>query len=142
MLEPSTLLAEWTGGRGAVTISRLGSRVIYLRLVGVAEQPAAATIEQALDQVFAQTTSVATFWDLEKLVNYHSDVRVRSTQFLLAHRSRLHSVHAYSISKVVTMGVAVASLALGGLIQAHKTRAQFDAALHELTMGAQPPISR
>jgi hypothetical protein len=133
MLEASTQLAAWRNERGEVTVSRLGRRVVYLRLIGFADQPVARVIEQALQPMLAQNSTVACFWDLEKLVNYHSDVRVVSTQVLLSQRARLDSVHAFSTSKLVTMGVSVASLALGGLIQMHKTRALFEAALREAT---------
>jgi hypothetical protein len=52
---------------------------------------------------------------------------------LLSNRAKLDSVHAFSTSKLVTMGVTVASLALGGLIQMHKARPQFEAALRSAT---------
>jgi hypothetical protein len=135
VLETMLLVASWRGDRGEVTISRLESRLVYLRLVGIAEQPAAKVIEQALEQVFSQTRSAVVFWDLEKLVNYHSDVRVCSTSVLLAHRARLKAMHAYSASKIVAMGMAVASLALGGLIQMHKNRPAFETALRAASHG-------
>jgi hypothetical protein len=135
VLDAMLPVASWRGDRGEVTISRLESRLVYLRLAGIADQPASKVIEQALDQVFSQTRSVVLFWDLEKLVNYHSDVRVCSTNVMLAHRARLKAVHAYSTSKIVAMGMAVVSLALGGLIQMHKNRLAFETALRAASHG-------
>ena len=121
--------ACWRSEQGEVTISRRGLRVAVLRLTGITDQPAAPIIERTLTQLFAETTQLHTFWDLEQLVNYHSDVRVFSTRVLLAHRAKLASVHTLSTSRIVGMGVSVANLALGGIIQMHKTRDSFDQAL-------------
>jgi hypothetical protein len=64
--------------------------------------------------------------------NYHSDVRVYSTNVLLANRKVVQSVHTVSTSKIVAMGVSVTNLALGGLITNHKTAISFEAALREV----------
>jgi hypothetical protein len=126
-----SLLATWRGADGEADVQQWGPYVTCVRLVGTAEQSAAKVISRALEQAFATGKHLDVFWDLEKLVNYHSDVRTVSTRVLLTHRAQLASVHAYSTSKIVSMGVSVASLALGGLIQAHKTRSSFDRAIQK-----------
>ncbi len=125
-------VAIWKGSHGEVEISRMGPAVAHVRMAGVAEQAAAPVIEVALSSVFAGTHSLHTFWDLRELVQYHSAVRVVSTNVLLNHRAHLLSVHTLSTKKIVAMGVAVANLALGGMIENHTTAASFDGALRHV----------
>ncbi len=125
-------VAIWKGSQGEVEISRVGSSVALLRMVGVAEHAAAPVIEVALSSLFAGAHSLHTFWDLRDLVQYHSAVRVVSTNVLLNHRSSVLSVHTLSTSKIVAMGVAVANLALGGIVENHTNAASFEGALRHL----------
>jgi hypothetical protein len=122
----------WKGSQGEVEISRCGSAVALVRMAGAAEHGAAPVIEVALSSLFAGGHSLHTFWDLRDLVQYHSNVRVVSTNVLLNNRPRVLSVHTLSNSKIVSMGVAVANLALGGIIENHTTAASFEAALRQL----------
>jgi hypothetical protein len=130
-LRSAVSLGNWRGESGEAKVSQLSKYVTLVRLVGQAEQAAAPIIFRSLEQAFAAGHSLDVFWDLEKLINYHSDVRTESTRVLLTHRPQLHSMHTYSISKLVSMGVSVANLALGGIIRMHKGRATFDAAVQE-----------
>jgi hypothetical protein len=122
-------IASWSGAQGELEIYRLRAHVVCLRMIGNVEQPAAKVIESTLAAAFKGGKRLQTFWELGELVSYHSDVRIYSTNVLLANRSQLESLHTYSTSKVVAMGIAVANLALGGIITAHKTRDSFDQAL-------------
>jgi hypothetical protein len=130
LLSGAEIVGRWSGSQGEVEVSRLRNVVAYVRMSGVAEQAAGKTIERALEQIFARSEQLHTFWDLRDLVNYHSDVRVCSTNALLAQRKKkLIAVHTLSTSKIVAMGVSVANLALGGMVQNHKTSASFELAL-------------
>ena len=120
---------RWNGSQGEVEVVGVRARIAYVRMAGVAEQAAGRVIERALTQVFMGAESLDTFWDLRDLVNYHSDVRVLSTNVLLANRRKLQSVHTLSTSKIVAMGIAVANLALGGIITNHKTPQSFEFAI-------------
>src|SRR6266516_2972993 len=77
----------------------------------------------------AAAAPVHTFWDLEALVNYHTEVRTACTRALLDNKPRVASIHAFSHSVIVRMGVAVANVALGGTIRSYQQRAPFEAAL-------------
>jgi hypothetical protein len=130
LLSGAESVAKWTGAQGEVEILRLRDVVAYLRMSGIAEQPAGKVIERALEQIFARSKQLHTFWDLRDLVNYHTDVRVCSTNALLAQRKKkLAAVHTLSTSKIVAMGVSVANLALGGMVQNHKTAVSFELAV-------------
>ena len=49
-------------------------------------------------------------------------MRTEWTHWLVTHRARLDDLHIVARSKLVTMGVAVANLALGGIIKLHAQR--------------------
>jgi len=98
-------------------------------MTGNVEQPAGRVIEVALESVFRSSQGVHTFWDLRDLVSYHSDVRVCSTNVMVAHRKLLRSVHALTTSKIVAMGVSVANLALGGIVTHYKSAQEFERAV-------------
>ena len=125
-------VAIWKGSQGEVEISRSGPVVAIVRMAGVAEHAAAPVIEVALSSLFTGGHSFHTFWDLRDLVQYHSSVRVVSTNVLLSNRPKVLSIHTLSTSKIVAMGVAVANLALGGMIENHTNAASFEGALRHV----------
>ena len=124
-------LGIWKDARGEVEVLRLRPSLAYIRMVGVAGEPAGQLIERIFAKEFASPPRLYTFWDLRDLQNYHSEVRIRSTHALLASRARLQSVHAFSRNRLVAMGVSVANLAMGGIIKAHTSAETFDAALEQ-----------
>lgn len=75
-----------------------------------------------------------TFWDLEQLERYDSGVRVHATQALLDNRAHVICVKVLAKSKIVRMGVAVANLALGGMIENLDTRLLFERALSQAVL--------
>ncbi len=125
-------LGTWRDARGEVEVLRLRASIAYIRMVGVAGEPAGQLIERLFAKEFAGQPRLHTFWDLRDLQNYHSEVRIRSTNALLAVRPRLQSVHAFSRSRLVAMGVSVANLAIGGIAKTHTSAESFDAALDEI----------
>ena len=60
--------------------------------------------------------------------NYESSCRVELTAWVLGHRDRT-SLHIGLRSRLVAMGVSVANLALGSLIQVHNDMRSLAAAL-------------
>jgi hypothetical protein len=65
------------------------------------------------------------FFDVYLLENYESALRVQMTRWVDARRATLAELHVLHHSKLVAMGVAVANLALGGIINSHTRRATF-----------------
>ena len=84
-------------------------------------------------------TLLIDFWDMP---SYDSQLRVSMTEWALEHRSRLEPTHMLARSPIVRMGVAVANLALGGLIKAYALRANYDAAVKQLNPPAKPARRR
>ena len=54
--------------------------------------------------------------------NYDSELRTEWTRWLLRNRARLEDIQIVAGSKIVAMGVSVANVALGGIIQSHPKR--------------------
>ena len=115
---------------GSVTL--VVPKMVVIAIHGQIPESMAAPIASALEAHVVAHDEIWTFWDLEFLVQYHSSLRVLCTQVLWKHRKKVRSVHAFAKSKLVRMGVAVADLALGGIITTHATRAPFAAALEKV----------
>jgi len=126
------VLGSWHGPNGSLEIKQLSERVVYLRCVGANDQPAGLLIERSLERHFSQFPTLTMFWDLAELTSYHSDLRVCTTRVLISHRKQLEAIHAYAQSKLVWMGISVASLALGGIVKNHRSRESFEAALKKM----------
>ena len=76
---------------------------------------------------------VRSFWDLEALVNYHSDVRVLATQALVRNWSKVGDLLTLATNRVVKMGVAVANVALRGRVKNTENRQEFERAFRAAT---------
>ena len=74
------------------------------------------------------------FCDWAEMNGYDSEIRNMYTQWIASNRSRL-KVHILVGSKLVSMGVSVANLALGGSLVGYTNRTAFEAALRSTRMG-------
>ncbi|EYF08030.1 Hypothetical protein CAP_7052 [Chondromyces apiculatus DSM 436] len=75
------------------------------------------------------------FLDLNELDSYDTPARVRLTAWLQSLRQRTDAIHVSTRSRLVSMGVAVANLALEGALLRYgpDNRARYDAALQQAT---------
>lgn len=99
-----------------------------VRLQGHGEAEFAAPIIEAY-QGLQKTPAAHLFFDAEELDNYESSLRVELTQCFFPERERLASFHVLVRSKLVAMGVSVANLALGGIVNSTSDRKRFKARL-------------
>ena len=81
-----------------------------------------AWIEMA-DRIVERGPRIAGIFDWLGMEAYDSDVRKRLTEWGMRHRKELVEIHIAHSSALVRMGVSVANIALGGLIQPHANRA-------------------
>lgn len=93
-------------------------------------------VELAESQVALAGAAVAQqkvrfFIDAEELQGYDSDARNLLTKWCVTHLGDLAEVHILSGVRIVSMGVAVANIALSGTLEAHETWDAFRAAFHE-----------
>ena len=103
VLEFPVVMSVATVGRGSVAHFECpeGSAafshersVVLVKMVGRVDAAVAKQIAAALDTVLGRSQQpLATFFDLQALEHYHSDVRVLCTKALLRNWSKVASVH-------------------------------------------------
>ena len=123
-----------SGGSGAETDrGALGvwvrPPILLIQLSGFGAEKFAELIIEDFDQIMGRKQQAQIFFEMGGMQNYESGLRTHLTSHFAAHRSQIHSLHVFTRSRLVSMGVAVANLALGGLITTHEERASFHAAL-------------
>lgn len=120
---------RYTTSRGVMLIRRPARHVEVISGHGFAEEAFIEPILASRDEIVLECGEIALFDDLERVTGYDTAVRVRLTAWGREHRSHIVAHHILTRSKLVAMGVSVASLALGGAIEAHSRRDSFDGAL-------------
>ncbi len=136
-IEKGPAFEVWQGS-GAMRLdwTRQGALRIIVAGHGHAEYAAPVTRRfEALLRSTQRITILADFWDMP---GYDSGLRVELSAWGAGHRS-IFDLHVVSRSKLVTMGVAVASLAMGGT-KSHSQRASFDAEAKALGFVINPPM--
>lgn len=89
----------------------------------------ATPIIAAFDEILKAGSKVEIFFDMGKMDNYDSTLRTKLTTHFAARRPDIASLHVFAKSRLVTMGVSVANLALGRLITVHSSLTSFVKAL-------------
>jgi hypothetical protein len=120
---------EFVGKNGSVTITA-SVGVVVLRMRG---HVAADLVppQLALLRRVRTGSPMDYFYDLWELAGYDSALRVELTNWHLRDRENLRSLHTVTRSKIVKMGVTVANVALGVIVQ-HDDRRSFEDALEYL----------
>jgi len=103
--------------------------LLLLNVIGHGQGEFAATINQEFDRLAVGDTRVHVFIDLERMPSYDSPLRTRCTEHFGGRLDAFASFHIYVPSRIVAMGVAVANLALRGVITVHASRPPFTRAL-------------
>lgn len=118
--------------KGAACLQRLDwTREGNLRTthVGNVEAWCAERIILRWDAAFRAKQRFAVFHDFADATGYESGLRVALTAWAKEHPGAQSGVHFYTRSKIVSMGVSVASLVLPGLLTNYPKRQDFDLAL-------------
>jgi hypothetical protein len=96
----------------------------------------AAPIIEAIDEALRRARRVSVFFEAEKLRTYDSALRTELTRRLRRDLDRFEGIHVLVASRMIAMGVSVASLALDGKLTSHAERDAFiDALKAELARG-------
>jgi hypothetical protein len=122
---------RWTSPRGEAAVILIRPSIVVIEMAGHVDEEQAQIFVPVAARHLAGSGQFRTFWDLERLVTYDTAVRTLSTKLLLDNRSKVAAVIVLSSSKVVRMGVAMANLALGGIIETSRTRVDFEMALRQ-----------
>jgi hypothetical protein len=124
-------VAHFECPNGTASLSQEGA-VVLIKMMGRLDAAIGKQLATALDTVLANASqSTATFWDLEAMEHYHSDVRVLCTQALLRNRARVASIQTLATNRIVKMGVAVANVALSGRVRNTENRTEFESLLRK-----------
>ncbi len=112
-----------------MTLERPASHVELLVGRGHASAGFAELIIAEREQILRDVGRIALFDDLTQVVGYDSRVRLELTGWSKANRSRIVNFHILTASRLLSMGIGVASLALGGAIHGHMQLGPFRQAL-------------
>ena len=121
----------WKTDRGSLRIRRPLPDVLVFIEEGHLDNAFATLIADASKDALKCPTPLHLFVDAYDLVSYTPDVRKGPTDWLMANQSRVAVQHMLVRSKITKMGLSVASLALGGLLKGHASRASFRLALDD-----------
>jgi len=123
------------GGRGyRASGSLLGvwspaPTLLVLHVVGHGLGDFATPINDEFDRTAAGGARVHVFIDLERMPGYDSPLRIRCTEHFRERLQCFEGFHIFVPSRVVALGVAVANVALRGIVTVHATRPPFTRAL-------------
>jgi hypothetical protein len=100
--------------------------VFCTRVSGHADLDCALHLMRAFDRIAAITLgALDAFHDWEAVTGYESIVRQELARWSEVHE-KAGEVHVLVRSRLVAMGVSVANVALGGMIQVYSDRAKFE----------------
>lgn len=103
--------------------------ILLAQMSGYGDGSFADPIIRDFNELLAAGQPVQVFFEMGGMENYDSALRTRLTSHFIAHRGRIGALHVFTRSRLVAMGVAVANLALSGIITSHSSLALFQAAL-------------
>ena len=120
--------------RGEISLSSPKDGVVVFKVSGHFDKPMGTRIVDTMEQVVSAHRRFHAFCDWAEIVSYDSEVRAMLTQWVAQHRTH-GTYHMLVGSKIISMGVSVANLALGGVLVGYTNRASFDAALRAAKLG-------
>lgn len=123
---------RWEDGRGWASVERAGPRVVKVTMSGFVRAPIGRSVAEALSQQLAGQREQHTFWNLGELTAYDAAVREACTDALRDHWAAVASVHTFTRSRIVQLGIGVARIALGGKFVSCPDQEAFDRALAKL----------
>ena len=119
----------WKSERGELRIRRPTPLVVVFIERGFLESAFAANITAAMNEAVRGGAKPHFFVDGEHLDGYDPEIRTQASGWLGNNREKIVVQHMLVKSRLAKMGLAVASLMLGGVIQGHHERKSFDEAL-------------
>ena len=103
---------------------------LYLfHIVGHGNAEFAVPLLEEFDRLTAGGKRIHMFGDLGRMNGYDSMLRIRCTDHFRAHLSAFESLHVHVESRLVTMAVSVANIALSGIITMHSSSLPFKRAI-------------
>lgn len=117
--------AAYVSNKGRIGIWLPARGLLIVRLDGHGDAELAAPIVEAIDESLRRARRVRVFFEAEKLQTYDSALRTELTRRLREDLDRFEGIHVLVASRMVAMGVSVASLALDGKVTSHSEHDAF-----------------
>ena len=111
-------------GRGELRI-KVSDDVVYEQVTGYLEKDIVSKITHPIDKLIGQGARPIIFNDWWELSGYDSDARLKLTDWIFWIRGKIVGSHILVRSKIVSMGVSIANLALGGMLTVYTDRQEF-----------------
>jgi hypothetical protein len=121
--------ATYVAARGHLVMWEPCSHILVAQMVGHVTEDLAAPYIARIVTLAATSMRFEVFIDSQDVAGYDPGFRVKTTANARAHQPHTKGYTILFSSKLVAMGVAVANLALGGIIETYSDRAQFIATL-------------
>jgi hypothetical protein len=125
--------ATWSGPRGSVRVWQPMRGVVAYKVVGHLHIDGTKVVLAALERMMRRGTTYVAFNDYYEMEGYDSPSRIAMTDWTLASRSKFSAIHILVRSKIVSMGVSVANLALGGLLSTYTSPKTFNELIRATT---------
>ncbi|HEX7601282.1 MAG TPA: hypothetical protein VF316_06735 [Polyangiaceae bacterium] len=135
---PARVRKRLATDKGTIEIYFLSPEVVLQRATGQADLAHAQAIATTLQAAIDGGARIAIFDDFSALEGYTSEARIELTTWTRASLPKIASIHILVKSKIVSMGVAVANIALRN-VNSYTDRAPFDAAIMR---ALDTPVSR
>ncbi len=123
------IIDEVTTERGMVRLARPVRGVVQTVVTGYATNAMADRIIAWVDRAIADGERPSVFHDWDGATGYDPSVRPKFAAWYARIRRDVDSVHVYTRSRVVSMGVTLVSLAMNNAIVAYRERGPFEVAL-------------
>jgi len=131
---PPEVLEQYNSGKGESLVTAPKPDIVLMKVIGHLDKVMGRRTLDIVDKLVPQHRVFYLFCDWAEMNGYDSEIRNMYTQWVASNRSRL-KVHILVSSKLVSMGVSVANLALGGSLIGYTNRPAFEAALRSTRMG-------
>ena len=134
-------IRTWTSSNGELQILKPMPHVLVTRFRGAMYDVSFAQVtHDAIEEHAAMQRMPDIFHDWEGMQLYETESRTRLTKQAVRLLPRIGSFSVLAKSKVVRMGVSMASLMLGGRINLYTTRDEFEQAVQR-AMAARAPAA-
>lgn len=128
LLEPPLGAARVSNERGTLTFWQIAPHIYVTEVRGFLTEEMSNLLIERAEPLYASVRKLHGFHNWLDMSNYDSACRVELTAWVLRHRAQ-SALHIGLRSRMVAMGVSVANLALGSLIQVYPNADALEAAL-------------
>jgi hypothetical protein len=120
-----TTVHQWRSDRGELRLWYPAPSVVATHVVGHFDVTLQTHFLTRANARIASGLKIVVFHNWEEMTGYESRVRQDFTSWAQANKDQIEAIHILVRAKIVSMGVAVASVSLGGLIQSYTDRIAF-----------------